>query len=47
MDNRTFDAIEAEIRDATIKYIPNLKIDKITITPCSRSGGNRGNSSYH
>ena len=33
MDSPTFDSIEAEIREQVDKYIPNLRIDKITITP--------------
>tara|TARA_R110002020_G_scaffold249529_4_gene463461 strand:- start:2862 stop:3320 length:459 start_codon:yes stop_codon:yes gene_type:complete len=42
MDNRTFDAIEAEIRDAVRKYIPNLRIDKITITPAAEAEETEG-----
>ena len=42
MDNRTFDAIEAEIRDAVIKYIPNLRIDKITITHAAEAEETEG-----
>lgn len=31
LDNQTFDSIEADIRDACRKYIPNLDIQTITI----------------
>ena len=33
MDSPTFDAIRADIKDAVAKYIPNLKINGISITP--------------
>ncbi len=33
MDTPTFDSIEAEIREQVDKYIPNLRIDSIEITP--------------
>jgi phage baseplate assembly protein W len=32
-DNLTFSAIEADIRDAVEKFMPNLIIDNISITP--------------
>jgi len=35
MDGLTFDSIEAEIRQSCEKYIPNLKISKISITDAS------------
>ncbi len=35
MDTLTFDSIEAEIRQSCEKYIPNLKISKISITDAS------------
>jgi len=33
MDTPTFDSIEAEIREQVDKYIPNLRIDNIEVTP--------------
>lgn len=33
MDGPTFEAIKSDIRDAVDKYIPNLTIDNITLTP--------------
>ena len=35
MDSLTFDNIESEIRQSCEKYIPNLKISKISITDAS------------
>ena len=35
MDSLTFDSIEAEIRQSCERYIPNLKISKISITDAS------------
>jgi phage baseplate assembly protein W len=35
MDSPTFDGIESEIRESCERYIPNLKINKITITAAS------------
>ena len=33
MDGTTFEAIKADIRDSIEKYIPNLTVNEITITP--------------
>ena len=37
MDNQTFESIESEIREQVDKYIPNLRIDKIVITPLTEA----------
>jgi|TARA_R110002167_G_scaffold70431_1_gene198462 phage baseplate assembly protein W len=42
MDNPTFDSIEAEIREQVDKYIPNLRIDKIIITPMTEAEDTEG-----
>jgi phage baseplate assembly protein W len=54
MDSPTFDGIESEIRESCERYIPNLKINKITITAASSeeedivvtTEGNATNRSY-
>jgi len=33
LDAPTFDSIEAEIREQVDKYIPNLKLNTVTVTP--------------
>ena len=33
MDNLTFDSIRADIKESVEKYIPNLQINSISITP--------------
>ena len=42
MDNQTFDSIESEIREQVDKYIPNLRIDKIVITPLTEAEEGEG-----
>ena len=37
LDGITFDAIESDIRDSVNKYMPNLLINSITITPAELS----------
>ena len=42
MDGTTFEAIKADIRDAVDKYIPNLIINEIVITPYVDDEGAQG-----
>ena len=54
MDSPNFDGIESEIRESCERYIPNLKINKITITAASSeeeeiivtTEGNANNRNY-
>ena len=42
MDTPTFDSIEAEIREQVDKYIPNLRIDSIQVTPLQEAEESEG-----
>ena len=42
MDTPTFDSIEAEIREQVDKYIPNLRIDRIEVTPIKEAEESEG-----
>lgn len=42
LDTITFDSIEAEIREQVQKYIPNLRIDGIIITPLAEAEEGEG-----
>ena len=42
LDTITFDSIEAEIREQVQKYIPNLRIDSIIITPLAEAEEGEG-----
>jgi phage baseplate assembly protein W len=37
-DGLTFDAIESDIRDAIEQYMPNLLVNKLTISPADSAG---------
>lgn len=46
LDGPTFDGIKADIQDAVDKYIPNLQINNISVTPYLESDELQGEINY-
>jgi phage baseplate assembly protein W len=46
MDNLTFDSVRADIKESVEKYIPNLQINSISITPYTKDDSSVVNNLY-
>jgi hypothetical protein len=46
MDNLTFDSIRADIKESVERYIPNLQINSISITPYTEDDSSVVNDLY-